>query len=60
MTNSAVDTWPPFSSDWASKIDITSSPGWRLLCSARGVFDKSHNHEARSARRLVIEAVYQL
>jgi len=26
----------------------------------REVFDKSHNHQARSARRLVIEAVYQL
>src|SRR5260370_39355449 len=26
----------------------------------REVFGKSHNHQARSARRLVIEAVYQL
>ncbi len=26
----------------------------------RGVFDKSHNHQASSARRLVIEAIYSL
>jgi len=38
-------------------------PGAARSCDgepARAVFDKSHNHQARSARRLVIEAVYQL
>jgi hypothetical protein len=31
---------------------------WDLTNTDREVFDKSHNHQARSARRLVIEAAF--
>ena len=34
FSNSATDTWPPSSSAWASRIDITSSPGRRRFSSA--------------------------
>ena len=34
FSNSASDTWPPSSSDWASRIDITSSPGRRRFSRA--------------------------
>ena len=30
------------------------------MASSRGVFDKSHIHQASSAHRLVIEATYSL
>jgi hypothetical protein len=34
--------------------------GADVALTVRGVFDKSHNHLASSARRLVIEAAYPL
>jgi hypothetical protein len=30
------------------------------ICPKEGVFDKSHDHQQGSGRRLVIEALYQL
>ena len=54
-----VGTRPPARPPQVSHHHHSGFSGWAALPN-RGIFDKSHNHQARSAPRLVIEAVYPL